>query len=66
VSFFKKKNIAQNVAKPIFAKINAWPLLLKRLPKMWATFVHNFKQFAKVNNHPMGQKSPNLVTLEIV
>jgi hypothetical protein len=29
---------------------------------MWATFLI-FENLAKLNNHPMGENSPNLVTL---
>jgi hypothetical protein len=34
----------------------------KRNPKVSATSVI-FKKISKVNNHPMGENSPNLVTL---
>jgi hypothetical protein len=32
-------------------------------PKMWATYV--IKNMSKVNTHPTGENSPNLVTLII-
>jgi hypothetical protein len=34
----------------------------KSSPKMWPTFL-NFQKQPKVNNHPLGENSPNLVTL---
>jgi hypothetical protein len=34
----------------------------KSSTKMWATFVIS-KQLLKIKNHPMGENSPNLVTL---
>jgi hypothetical protein len=34
----------------------------KSSPKMWATS-ESFKKLPKVNNDPIGEKSPNLVTL---
>jgi hypothetical protein len=34
----------------------------KNQPKVWATYV-NFKNLPKINNHPLGENSPNLVTL---
>jgi hypothetical protein len=36
----------------------------KSSPIIWATSVI-FKRLSKVNNHPIGEKSPNLVTLQL-
>jgi hypothetical protein len=51
------KNIAQNVCSPIhFIKIIAEPLTQK-------CGLGTSAIFKKVNNHPLGENSPNLVTL---
>jgi hypothetical protein len=57
--------IAQNVTQPIFW----WKLINnfhggKSWTKIWTTSVHNFQKPPKLNNlAPMGENSPNLVTL---
>jgi hypothetical protein len=56
------KKIAQNVAQPIFlSKSTHNHTRGKNIPKKWATSV--FFNLPKKNNHPMDEKSPNLVTL---
>jgi hypothetical protein len=40
-------------------------LLWKKLPKMWATCAIFKKKLPKVSNRPMGENSPNLVTLAL-
>jgi hypothetical protein len=47
--------IAQNVSKPVFCHP-------KRSPKLWANS-SIFTKLSKVSNHPIGENSPNLVTL---
>jgi hypothetical protein len=56
------KNIAQKVAQCIFAKLMHNLYHGKSSPKMWVTSVI-FKKLPKVNNYPLGENSPNLVTL---
>jgi hypothetical protein len=47
----------------IFAKFNTHFFLKKRVsPQYWTTCVI-FKMLPKVNNRPIGEHSPNLVTL---
>jgi hypothetical protein len=50
--------------KPIFDKINTFIIytLGKSGTKIWATSVF-FQKLPKVNNRPLGENSPNLVTL---
>jgi hypothetical protein len=58
------EKIAQNVAQPVFAQIDTKPLSWKKLPKYITSVI--FKQLPKVNIHPMGKSSPNLVTLTVL
>jgi hypothetical protein len=53
--------------KPIFDKINTYIIYTsgKSDTKIWATFVF-FQKLSKVNNRPLGENSPNLVTLSMV
>jgi hypothetical protein len=58
---FVKKN-AQNVAQPIVCKKYYITLATEKSnPKTWATIV-SFQKLSKVNFHPVGENSPNLVT----
>jgi hypothetical protein len=54
---------SQNVAQNIFLSKSIHELNRgKSGPKMWATF---FQKTSEENNHPMGENSPNLVTLTV-
>jgi hypothetical protein len=57
------EKIAQNVAQSFICQnyyiINTWG---KSSTNMWATSVI-FKRLPKVNNHLLGENSPNLITL---
>jgi hypothetical protein len=56
------KTITQNVAQTFFVANNTNLLLWKKVtPKIWPSFV--VKKIPKEKNHPIGQKSPHLVTL---
>jgi hypothetical protein len=54
--------IAKNVAQPIFCQNQYITFMCKYSLKFRATSVFK-KNLPKVNNHPMGENSPNLVTL---
>jgi hypothetical protein len=57
------EEMSQNVAKPIFSqKIFITSTAEKSI---LATFVI-FEKLPKVINHPMGENSPNLVTLKLI
>jgi hypothetical protein len=53
------KKIAQNAARPFLSNVMHNLNLGKKCLKMWATSLI-FKNTPKVNNHPMGEKLPNL------
>jgi hypothetical protein len=66
VTGFVFEKIAQNVAQSIFRKKIVRNFYReKRSPKIRATSVI-IKKLPKVNNHPIGENSPNLVTLSVV
>jgi hypothetical protein len=57
--------ITQNVAQPDFWQNKCLTYTFpgeKSSPKIWATSIF-IKKLPKINNHPMGENSPNLVTL---
>jgi hypothetical protein len=60
MSFVEK--IAQNVAQPFLSKLTHNLNCGKKQPTMWATSVFK-KTLSRVNNHPSGENSPDLVTL---
>jgi hypothetical protein len=63
---FFRGNIAQNVAQTIIWSIYTHNFFWeKNEAKNWATS-KNFPKLPKVNNGPMGESSPNLVTLHVV
>jgi hypothetical protein len=46
-----------------FAKINPQLVPWKKVAQKCALLLQFFKPLPKVNNHPLGENSPNLVTL---
>jgi hypothetical protein len=55
------EKVAQHAAQPIFVKINTQ---LMRGEKSSGSVI--FEKLPNLNNHPMDEKSPNLVTLSAV
>jgi hypothetical protein len=51
---------------PCFAKINTPYVLWRKVAKkIWVTFAI-FEKLPRVNNHPKGKNSPNLVTMAAI
>jgi hypothetical protein len=57
------KGLRKNVSKSIFVIFNLFPMKIVA-QKIWATSVI-FNKLYRVNNRPIGENSPNLVTLVI-
>jgi hypothetical protein len=56
------EKVAQNAAQSVFWKIIITFTVEKGSPIIYGTSVI-FTKLPKVNSHPIGEKSPNLVTL---
>jgi hypothetical protein len=57
------KKVAQNIAQSIFPAINTQLLLWKKSSQIMCATSVIFTKLPKVNNHPLGKFSPNLVIL---
>jgi hypothetical protein len=56
------KKIAQNVAQPVFQNWRITRIVEKSSQRIWPTS-EILNKLPKINNCPIGENSPNLVTL---
>jgi hypothetical protein len=65
VTRWVREKISQNVAQPILCQNSCIALTVEKIAPKYGllTYVCCFHKLPKVINHPMGENSPNLVTL---